>query len=169
MSNSDFPRLRYSDVVEVPVLPLGTIPHLAAGGLADAVTAETTAGCKTSSLNTQGCTQLDIFVDVTAVPAASKLFLKVRFSGKQSPSVDLVSDWGFVNIDNIDTATGASSLQEYVAVVDLVNVNGVGNVQPRRYSLRIERISGRHVSAVVWSDTAGVTAEVSFQRQGGSM
>jgi len=169
MSNSDFPRLRYSDVVETSALASGVVPSLTLGGLADAVTAETTVGCQTGAINIQGCKQLDIFVDATVVPAASKLYLKVRFSGLQDPDVTVPTQWGFINIDDIDATTGASSIKEYVIVIDLVTVNGVANVNPRRYCLRIEQISGRHASAIIWSDVAGTTAEVFFQRQGGSM
>lgn len=171
MSNSDFPRMRYSDVTEFVVLDqsAGAFPNLAGGGLADAVTAETTVGCQTASTNIQGCKQLDIFVDATNVPAASKLYLKIRFSGKQSPDPTVPTDWGFVQIDDIATTTGLSAVKEYVIEADLVTVNGVANVAPRRYCFRIEQISGRFASAIIWADTAGVQGTVYFQRQGGSM
>lgn len=169
MAISDFPRLRFSDVTSTVVLANAFIPLLAGAGIADAVTAETTAACQTSPVGIQGCTQLDIFVDVATAQAGAKLFLKVRFSGKAQPSVSTATDWGCVQVDNIDTTTGVSSVREYVIEIDIAAVNGVANVNPRYYCFRIERISGRHVSAVVWTDTANVQAEVLFQRQGGSM
>ncbi len=169
MSTSEFPRLRFSDVTSEVVLPSSFIPTLGGGGLADAVTAETTPGCQTSGVNIQGCKQLDIFINVTVAAAAAKLFLKIRFSGKEVPDVTAPTDWGFVQIDNIDGTTGLSSVREYVIEVDIANVNGIANVAPRNYCFRIEQISGRHASAILWSDSANVQAEVSFQRQGGGM
>jgi len=169
MAISDFPRMRYSDVSASVVLPSSFLPTLSGAGLADAVTAETTAGCQTSSVIIQGCKQLDIFVNVTVAAAASKLFLKVRFSGKEQPLVATAADWGFIQVDNIDATTGLSPVREYVIEIDLVNVNGIANPAARNYCFRVEQISGRYASAIVWVDTANVQAEVSFERQGGSM
>lgn len=169
MSSSDFPRLRFSDVTSTVVLANAFIPLLAGAGIADAVTAETTAACQTSSVNIQGCTQLDIFVNVKTAQAGAKLFLKVRFSGKGQPLVSAPTDWGFIQVDNVDTATGVSSVREYVIEIDVAAVNGVANVAARYYCFRIQQISGRNASAVIWSDTANVEADVRFMRQGGSM
>ena len=179
MPISNFPRLRYSDVEEIAVLGTAASPvaiaALASGGVADVVTAEGTASCQTSSLNIQGCKQLDIFIDITTNPAAaSKLFVKVRFSGKESPDTAVVRDWGYIQIDDIDAATGVSTVMEYLVEIDLDAVNGVAGPAgaERRYCLRIQQISGRHASAIVWTDVvgvAGVEGVVYFMRQGGGM
>jgi len=168
--------MRYSDVEEIAVLGTAAVPatidDLTNGGLADVVTAEGTPACQTSSLNIQGCKQLDIFIDITANPvAASKLFVKVRFSGKESPDTSVVRDWGYIQIDDVDSATGVSTVMEYLVEIDLDAVNGVAGPAgaERRYCLRIQQISGRHASAIVWTDVALVEGVVYFMRQGGSM
>ncbi len=167
MSNSDFPRMRYSDVVEAEVRALGAFKVAA-----NAPAAEIDPDCHTTAVNIQGCTQLDIFVDVATNPAntSTKLYIKVRFSGKQSPSTGTNADWGYIQVDNIDSATGISSVQDYMIEIDLLNVNGTASaVVPRRYISRIEQISGRHASVVCWVDAGTATGTVYFQRQGGSM
>tara|TARA_R100001163_G_scaffold64883_2_gene60276 strand:- start:1026 stop:1529 length:504 start_codon:yes stop_codon:yes gene_type:complete len=167
MSNSDFPRLRYSDVVETEARALSQFKVAA-----NAPAAEIDTDCHTTSVNIQGCKQLDIFVDVATNPGSSstKLYIKVRFSGKQAPSTGTNADWGYVQVDKLDTATGISSVQDYMIEIDLVNVNGTASaVVPRRYISRIQQISGRHASAVVWVDAGTATGTVYFQRQGGSM
>ena len=176
MPISNFPRLRYSDVEEIAVLGTAASPvaidNLTNGGLADVLEAEAAlaTGCHTSSLNIQGCKQLDIFVDITTNPGgAAKLFVKVRFSGKESPDTAVVSDWGYIQIDDIDAATGVSTVMEYLVEINLVAVNGAASTAARRYCLRIQQISGRHVSAIVWTDTALMQGTVYFQRQGGGM
>ncbi len=167
MSNSDFPRLRYSDVVEAEARALGAFKVAA-----NAPAAEIDPDCHTTAVNIQGCTQLDIFVDVATNPGSTstKLYIKVRFSGKQTPSTGTNADWGYIQVDNIDSATGISSVQDYMIEIDLLNVNGTASaVVPRRYISRVEQISGRHASAVVWVDAGTATGTVYFQRQGGSM
>ena len=167
MSNSDFPRMRYSDVVEAEVRALGAFKVAA-----NAPAAEIDTDTHTTAVNIQGCTQLDIFVDVATNPGntSTKLYIKVRFSGKQSPSTGTNADWGYIQVDNIDSATGISSVQDYMIEIDLLNVNGTASaVVPRRYISRIEQISGRHASAVIWVDAGTATGTVYFQRQGGSM
>ena len=171
MANSDFPRLRYSDVVEVPVLGTAATPATFAVA-ADAPTAEIAAGAQTDSTNIAGCKQLDIFVDVATNPAstATKLYIKVRFSGKATPLTATNADWGYIQIDNIAAASGISSVQDYMIEVDLLNVNGVASaVVPRRYISRIQQISGRYASAIVWTDAGTATGTVYFMRQGGGM
>lgn len=178
MPISNFPRLRYSDVEEIAVLGTAAVPvvitDLTNGGLADVVEAEVEATCQTSSLNIQGCKQLDIFIDITSVPSpfiSGKLFVKVRFSGKESPSTAVVSDWGYIQVDDIDAATGVSTVMEYLVEINLAAVNGVAITAHglRRYCLRIQQISGRHASAIVWTDTGAFGGVVYFMRQGGGM
>jgi|7_EtaG_2_1085326.scaffolds.fasta_scaffold00848_2 hypothetical protein len=172
MANSDFPRLRYSDVIETEALGTALVPATLKVA-ADAPTAETDTDCHTTSVNIQGCKQLDIFVDVATNPApgaATKLYIKVRFSGKQTPVTGTNADWGYVQVDKLDTATGISSVQDYMIEIDLANVNGTpAALFPRRYISRIQQISGRHASAVVWVDAGNATGTVYFMRQGGSM
>ena len=167
MSNSDFPRLRYSDVEEILVLD-----H-SGGGFSTAATpqlAETDTDAQTSMLSVQGCKQVDVFIYITNPAAATKLFVKVRFSGLKAPAVANFLNWGYVQIDNIDATTGISTVQEYMIEIDLVNTNGLPNpLQVRRYLSRIQQVSGRFVSAIVWTDVAGAEGTVSFLRQGGSM
>ena len=167
MSNSDFPRLRYSDVVESEARALGAFKVAA-----NAPAAEIDTDTHTTAVNIQGCKQLDIFVDVATNPGnnSTKLYIKVRFSGKQTPSTGTNADWGYIQVDKLDTATGISSVQDYMIEIDLLNVNGTGATTfPRRYISRIQQISGRHASAVVWVDAGTATGTVYFQRQGGSM
>ena len=167
MSNSDFPRLRYSDVVETEARALGQFKVAA-----NAPAAEIDTDTHTTAVNIQGCKQLDIFVDVATNPGSSstKLYIKVRFSGKQTPSTGTNADWGYVQVDKLDAATGISSVQDYMIEIDLLNVNGTGATTfPRRYISRIQQISGRHASAVVWVDAGTATGTVYFMRQGGSM
>ena len=89
MANSDFPRLRYSDVIETEALGTALVPATFKVA-ANAPAAEIDPDCHTTSVNIQGCKQLDIFVDVATNPAgpptATKLYIKVRFSGKLSPA-----------------------------------------------------------------------------------
>jgi len=169
MSNSDFPRLRYSDVTETEARALGAFKVSAS-----VVNAETDSDCHTTSVNIQGCKQLDVFVDVSqSAGTTAKLYIKVRFSGKQAPATGTNADWGYIQVDNIDAATGISTVQDYLIEIDLLNVNGVSRgaapLAPRRYVSRISQISGRHASAVVWIDGGALEGTVYFQRQGGSM
>jgi hypothetical protein len=167
MANSDFPRLRYSDVIETEARALGQFKVAA-----DAPAAEIDTDTHTTAVNIQGCKQLDIFIDVATNPGnnSTKLYIKVRFSGKQTPSTGANADWGYIQVDKLDTATGISSVQDYMIEIDLLNVNGTGATTfPRRYISRIQQISGRHASAVVWVDAGTATGTVYFQRQGGSM
>ena len=167
MANSDFPRLRYSDVIETEARALGVFKVAA-----NAPAAEIDTDCHTTSVNIQGCKQLDIFVDVATNPGSTstKLYIKIRFSGKQTPATGTNADWGYVQVDKLDTATGISSVQDYMIEIDLVNVNGTASaVVPRRYISRIQQISGRHTSAVVWVNAGTATGTVYFMRQGGSM
>jgi hypothetical protein len=83
-----------------------------------------------------------------------------RFSGDAAPDVTAPEEWGLLCVDNIDPATGVSLVMPYQATITL---SGVG-----RYLLRIDQISGSHGSAIVWTDGAGATGSVSFQRQGGT-
>jgi hypothetical protein len=166
MANSDFPRLRYSDVVETLALDASGNFYATAAG---APTAEAQTTAQTDSVNIQGCKQLDIFVNVTDLSTATKLYIKVRFSGKQTPSTATNTDWGYIQIDNIAGATGISSVQDYMIEIDLRNVNGVASANPRRYISRIQQISGRHASAIVWADQGTPKGAVYFMRQGGSM
>jgi hypothetical protein len=166
VSNSSFPRMRYSDVVEQQVLDASGNFYATAAG---APTAELQAGAQTAAVSIAGCTQLDIFVNVTDLSTATKLYIKVRFSGKQTPSIATNTDWGYIQIDNIAGATGISSVQDYMIEIDLRNVNGVASANPRRYISRIQQISGRHASAIVWADQGTPKGAVYFMRQGGSM
>lgn len=167
MANSDFPRLRYSDVIETTARTAGVFKVAA-----NAPAAEVDPDCHTTAVNIQGCTQLDIFVDIVQNPASSstKLYIKIRFSGKKDPSTSTNGDWGYIQIDNIDGTTGISTVQDYLIEIDLLNVNGTPSAAfPRRYISRIQQISGRHASAVIWVDGGTATGTVYFQRQGGSM
>ena len=167
MANSDFPRLRYSDVVETVARPTGAFKVAAS-----APAAEIDPDCQTTAVNIQGCKQLDIFIDVATNPgdASTKLYMKIRFSGKQTPDTATNADWGYIQIDNIAGATGISSVQDYMIEIDLLNVNGTAATTfPRRYISRIQQISGRHASAIVWTDAGTAEGTVYFMRQGGSM
>ena len=165
MANSDFPRLRYSDVIETEARATGSFTVAA-----DAVAAEPDPTCHTTSVNVQGCKQLDIFVNITNRGSATKLYIKIRFSGKLAPATGTNTDWGYIQVDNVAAATGISSVQDYQIEIDLSNVATVADARTaRRYVSRIQQISGRHASAVVWVDGANCTGTVYFMRQGGSM
>lgn len=166
MPISNFPRLRFTDVTEEEVLDRS-------GGFfvaANALLAEVAPTAQTSKVSVLGVKQLDIVLDITNIPNPSKLYVKVRFSGKESPTISTLLDWGYLQIDNIDTATGVSSVQEYMIEIDLNRVNTqTGHTADRRYLLRIEQVSGLWASAIVWASVGNVTGKVYFQRQGGSM
>jgi len=168
MPISNFPRLRFTDIYEVEVLDRVTAGFFVA---ADPVTAEASTNTHTSMVSMHGVKQLDIFIDVTNNPGAGseKLFVKVRFSGKEEPSTSTLSDWGYIQVDNISANHGISEVKEYLVEIDLTKVNNTNSSDPRRYLVRIDQISGAWASAIVWSDTANVNGKVYFQRQGGGM
>jgi len=156
---------QFGDNASVVVLPSGTIPNIANPEAAGIITAETTAGCQTASLTVLGVRQLDVFVDVTANAGAANLYIKFRFSDKQTADVTLPLEWGFVMVDSIDAATGISSVQEYLVKVPLDTVNGTANTDlPRRYVTRVNEISGIFASAIIWADGAGTVASVAVVR-----
>ena len=160
MSYPNEARMLYSDTLEKLVL---TNIAQSAGPL----TAEADAACQTLGCDIRGVKQLGIMINVTDKGAATALFVKVRFSGLAAPSPATLTDWGFVCVDNIDSSTGISTVQEYAMQVDLANVNGVANpATARRICLRVEQISGLHASAIVWADSA-VTGTVTFVQLGG--
>lgn len=156
---------RFSDNDAVIVKANGSIPNIANPEGAGILTAESTALCQTSSASVLGVTKIDVFIDVTANPAATFLYVKFRFSDLELPDVGTPTHWGYVMIDDIAAATGISSVKEYMVKIDLNNVNGTANAnQPRRFVTRIEQISGTSASAVVWSDGAGTEGTVTFVR-----
>jgi hypothetical protein len=160
MSIPAIPRLLYTDTVEKLVLTNFVSAN-------DALAAESTAACQTRGVAITGVRQLDVMINVVDRLSATKIYLKVRFSGLASPDPATPTDWGFVMTDNLDAATGISSAQEYVIELDLLNVNGVANASvSRRYTTRIQQISGLHASAIVWADNA-VAGAVSFVQIGG--
>jgi hypothetical protein len=157
---------RLGDNDSVVVLPVGSaIPNIANPEAAGIITAEGTAGCQTASATVRGVKKLDVFVDVATNAGAANLYLKFRFSDKDSPDVTNPLHWGFVLVDNIDTATGISSVQEYIVKIPLDTVNGTANTnQPRRFSTRITDISGIFASAIIWADGTNTVASVTFVR-----
>ena len=165
MPVSNFPRRRFSDIENVSVLE-GFL-----GVAADALTAEQ-SGLYTDEFNIIGVRQLDILISVLDPQAATKISVKMAFTGYKAP---LAEQWAFVMTDNIDAATGISTVQEYVAEIDLTTVNGVATVAgdfPRTYLLRINNISGRKGKLLVWTDAPNVSLQspgVAIMRQGGSM
>ncbi len=165
MTISQFPRAKFSDVIETVVRPSSAFANAA-----DPVTAELLATARTEAVSLVGVRQLDVFVDVdAALGASTKLYIKLRFSGKKAPDIATLTDWGFIQIDNINGTTGFSSVQEYVIEIDLVNANGSPHNAARRYISRLENVSGRFASALVWVDNAGASGTVTFLRQGGGM
>ena len=153
-------RMLYSDTLQKLVLT--NVPTAA-----DALAAETTAGCQTLSCDIRGVKQIGILCNVTNRNAANTLFIKVRFSGLENPDVTQPTQWGFIMTDDIDGATGISAVQEYVIQIDLQNVNGVANPSvARQFCTRICGISGLHASAILWADS-DVNAEIYFVRLGG--
>ena len=153
-------RTLYSDTQQKLVL---TNVAQAAGPLA----AEANAACQTASCSLTGVKQLGIVANITNRNAATLLNIKVRFSGKPNPDVTVVTDWGFIMVDNIDTSTGISTVQEYVIQIDLANVNGVANpTTARQYVCRVEQISALNASAIVFADSA-CDGEIYFVNLGG--
>jgi len=165
MPTSNFPRLKFTDITEVEVLD-HSASFFATG--ASPITAEGSASAQTSAVSVIGVKQLDIFINLTTNPG-NKLYVKVRFSGKEAPDVTVPTDWGYVQIDNIDGATGISTVQEYMVEIDLANVNGTASAAARRYLVRIDQISGMWASAIVWVFGGNAQGTVEFQRQGGGM
>jgi hypothetical protein len=165
MPVSNFPRLRFTDIQEAEVLDKS-------GGFVNVgnpKAAEIDPNTHTSMVSMTGVKQLDIAIDISSIGTGGKLYVKVRFSGKETPSVATLRDWGFIQVDNVDTATGISSVREYMIEIDLTKINATADTAARRYLVRIDQISGAWASAIVWSDTAGVQGKVYFQRQGGGM
>lgn len=166
MPVSNFPRRRFSDIEQVSVLD-GFL-----GVAADALTAERN-NLYTDDFDIVGVRQLDILITVIDPQAATKLSVKMAFTGYKEPLLE--EYWAFVMTDNVDTATGISTVQEYVAEIDLTTVNGVATVAgdfPRTYLLRINNISGRKGKLLVWADAPNVSLQfpgVSIMRQGGAM
>ncbi len=151
---------KFSDNESVVAKASGSIPNVA-----DPVTAESTALAQTSAVLVRGVQKLDVFIDVASNGAAAFLYVKFRFSDKESPSVSVPTDWGSLMVDNIDTATGISSAQEYLLKIDLDNVNGTANPNvPRRYCTRVEQVSGLWASALVYSDGNLTVGSVTFVR-----
>ena len=155
---------QFSDNDAIEVMASGAL-----AAVADPVTAESTSAAQTAAVVIRGVEQLSVVVDVTVVnAAAANLFIKFRFSDKDSPSVSTPTDWGCVMVDKVDTATGISSVQDYMVKIDLHSVNGTPNAdQPRRYVTRIQRVSGIHASALVWITSgagSAATASVTFVR-----
>ena len=106
------PRMLYSDSLEKPVLTAIAIA-------ADPLTAETTPACQTLAVNIQGVKQLGILVAIEDRNNAQKLFIKVRFSGKASPSIATFPDWVMVCVANTDGTPGIITVQDYMLDVDL--------------------------------------------------
>ena len=149
-----------SDNKAVVAKASGTIPNAT-----DALDAETTTDALTSAVLVRGVEKIDVFVNVIAQTAATELYIKFRFSDLDAPDVTNVTDWGYILVDDVASATGISSVQEYMVKIDLDNVNGTANLnQARRYCTRIEQISGIWASAIVWSNGAGTLGSVTFVR-----
>jgi hypothetical protein len=167
MPISNFPRLRFTDIYETEVLDRTAGFYVAT----DPVDAEDETTTRTSMVSMHGVKQLDIFIDISNNPGAGteKLFVKVRFSGKEEPLLADKRDWGYIQIDNLSANHGISEVKDYMVEIDLTKVNNTNNSDERRYLVRIDQISGAWASAIVWTDTVGVTGKVYFQRQGGGM
>ena len=148
----------FQDKEEIVVRP--PAPFLVA---ANYTVAEVSTLARTDALPLYEARQIDCFVDFSALdPLTTEFHLKFRFSGKTAPDITVVDDWGYVKIDNIDPATGFSTVQDYEIIFP-------PGPTPRRHVLRITQISGTWVSAVVWAN-AGIatTGSVTFVRQGGT-
>ncbi len=167
MPVSNFPRLRFTDVYEVEVLDRSAGFYVSAAPT-DPTDAEQQAIAQTDLVSVLGVKQLDIHIELSNNPGG-KLYVKVRFSGKEDPDTANVTDWGYIQVDNIDGATGISAVQEYMVEIDLANVNGTPSASSRRYLVRIDQVSGLWASAIVWADSGNTLGKVYFQRQGGSM
>ncbi len=169
MPISNFPRLRFTDVYEVEVLDRSAGFYVSAAPT-DPTDAEQQAIAQTSAVSVLGVKQLDIHIELSNNPGG-KLYVKVRFSGKEDPDITNVTDWGYIQVDNIDGATGISTVQEYMIEIDLATVNGVTppGSPNRRYLVRVDQVSGLWASAIVWADGGNTLGKVYFQRQGGSM
>jgi len=146
----------FQDKAEIPVKADGALPLAA-----NYTVAETNVNNWTDAIPLYGAREIDAFIDFSNVDAAStEFFLRFRFSGKSAPSIGTVNDWGYVKIDNIDTSTGVSTVQDYEIKF---------TPTARRHLLRICQISGTWVSCVLWVNAgATTTCSVSFVRQGGT-
>ena len=146
----------YQDKTEIDVRASAVLPLAA-----DYTVAELSADNRTQCVPLYGAREIDCFIDFSVVDAASTEFrIKFRFSGKANPDITVVNDWGYVKVDNIDGATGESTVQDYEIVFAPTT---------RRHLLRICQISGTWVSAVLWVNAGTTTAcSVTFVRQGGT-
>jgi len=146
----------FQDKTEIVVRSDGVLPLAA-----DVTVAEINAANQTATVPLYGAREIDAFINFSAVDGAStEFFLRFRFSGKLAPAIAVVDDWGYVKIDNIDAATGISTVQDYEIKL---------TPTARTHVLRICQTSGTWVSCVLWVN-AGVTTScsVSFVRQGGT-
>ena len=151
-----------SDNDAVEVMASGAL-----AAVANPVLAESAAGARTAAVSLLGVKQLSVIVDITAIDAAAvNLFIKYRFSDEASPAIGTPTDWGCIMVDNIDTATGISTVQEYMVKIDPHSVNGTANAAvARRYVTRIQQVSGTFGSALVWITAGGTaTGSVTFVR-----
>jgi len=146
----------FQDKQEIVVKADGPLP------LAASVTvAEASANNRTEMVPLYGAREIDAFIDFSTVDAAStEFYMRFRFSGKSAPDITVIGDWGYIKIDNIDGATGISTVQDYEIQFAPTQ---------RRHLLRICQTSGTWVSAVLWVNAgATTTCAVSFVRQGGT-
>jgi len=156
-----------SDNDQVVVRPSGAL-HQDATGAAAAVAAESQVAAQTDKVLLRGVSQLSALIDVTALGDATEMYVKFRFSGDESPDTAVPTDWGFSKVDNVDVATGISSVQDYLVLIDLATVNGVASAVARKYCLKIDLVTALWASVIVWTDgAAGAVGSVSFVRHGG--
>ena len=146
----------FQDKAEIVVRADAVLPPAANVAAAEAVAAN-----RTEALPLYGARQIDAFIDFSVVDLQStEFFIRFRFSGKEAPAIVTTNDWAYVKIDNIDTATGISTVQDYEIKF---------TPTARQHVVRVTQISGTWVSAVLWVNGGLTTScSVSFVRQGGT-
>ena len=144
------------DNVEIEVRANAVLPPAAS-----TTAAEAAATNRTELVSLIGARQIDCFINFSVVDAAStEFYIRFRFSGKAAPSIATPSDWAYIKVDNIDTATGISEVQDYEIKFTPTLGQSV---------LRITQTSGIWVSAVLFVNQGATTeCSVSFMRQGGT-
>tara|TARA_B100000579_G_scaffold403016_1_gene386712 strand:+ start:208 stop:1059 length:852 start_codon:yes stop_codon:yes gene_type:complete len=135
---------------------------------ANAVAAEADATAQTNHINISDAARVDIFIDVLNNNSASSsefLNLKVRFSGKEIPAKTTSTDWGYLLSHDI-SSSGISTANELTVKLNLAEANGTAwGTTARSFCFRVDHLSGRWISAIVWSDKASVTGKVYMQRR----
>ena len=126
---------------------------------ANLVAARADVTAQTALLDCLGLSEVDILVDFTNLGAGpvTKVSVAARYSGIAAPNVATATEWSSVNVEDVDTTTGISTVVPYVAEMAVAATGIVVITVP---------VKTRYVSALVWVDSAvGSRGKVFFYRR----